>query len=198
MNLPDGPRQILAALVAAAGFLGLYFGLSLVWWLALGLAVAVYAALLLLIPRRRPETEIMLTERVSAADIRAATQRLEDAAGRLMKAAGIAPEADRAAIADMAAHVGSIRLQIEHDPQDYRAARRLVTSYLPNMVASVENYVGLASRAQGSNQDRLSALSAGIRNYGPALERIDQACLENDFNALEAEVEALGIQMKRG
>lgn len=198
MALPDGSRQIVAALLASGVFLGLYFGVLLEWFVALGLAFAVYAALLLIIPRRTPLSEIVLSDRVSAADIAAATRALTEAAGRIRLAASQAPTADQQALTDMAAHLGSMRAQIDEDPADYRAAHRFITSYLPRMVDNVEKYVALAAKAHGPARDRLSPLRDGILSYGQVVARIDQAGLENDFRALEAEVDALGFQLKRG
>lgn len=198
MRLPDGPRQILAALVAAGAFLGLYFGLSLVWWLALGLAVVVYGALLLVIGRRTPADEIMLGARVSAADLANASAALSQSAARLSNAAERAPEADRAEIEAMAGHLRSIRDKVASDPEDFRNTRRFLTSYLPHLVTTVEGYADLARQAKGSNAERLAAIRQNITEFGPVLERIDQACLENDFAALEVQVDVLATQMKRG
>jgi hypothetical protein len=197
MQLADGVRQVVAGLLAASLFLALYLGASLVWWLALGLAVLAYGALLLLI-RRRPRTdEVMLAERVSQADLDAAAASLARAAERLRAASLAAPAGDRADLATMAAHVQSIRELILADPNDYRMARPFVGFYLPRMVETVETYVSLAKRSHGTEQDRLAELGERIRAFGPVVQKIDRACLENDLNALEAEVEALGFQMKR-
>lgn len=197
MRLPDGPRQILAALLAAAVFLGLYLGAALVWWAALGLAVLAYFALLLLVQRRRPLDEVMLTDQVSAQDIDRAAKALVGAGARLNAAAAASPDADRPDLADMAAHVLSIADLIRADPNDYRLARRFIDYYLPRIVETVETYVTLAKRARGENAARLADLGKQIKDFGPVVRKIDQACLDNDFAALEAQVEALGFQMKR-
>jgi hypothetical protein len=162
------------------------------------LAVVVYLALLLLIGRRPPLDEVMLSTRVSAADVRQASAALAASARRLEAAAETAPEADRKEIRKMVGHIGSIRAQIEQEPEDFRRARRFVTNYLPHMVETVESYVSLAGRAKGQQAERLGPIRDRIRDFLPALERIDAACLENDFAELEAQVDALAIQMKRG
>jgi hypothetical protein len=198
MRLPDGPRQVIAALVAGGVFVALYFAGRIVWWAAFGLAAGVYLALLLVIGRRRPGDEIMLASHVSAADLARAADGLDQAAGRLASAAGTAPDIDQALIRDMAARVRSIREKVAADPEDLRRTRRFILSYLPNMVETVERYAALARQAGEAHADRLAALRERIRAYGPALDRIDQACLENDFDALEVEVEVLAAQMKRG
>jgi len=198
MRLPDGPRQIVAALAASAAFLALYFGVHLIWWAAFAVAVIVYAALLLIVRRKPPDDEVMLSSRVSAADIRQASAALAASARRLTAAADTGPPEDRPLIEDMVAHIGSIRSQIEAEPEDFRRARRFLVSYLPNIVETVESYAALAARASGDQAERLAPIRARIRDFGPALARIDAACLENDFAALEVQVDALATQLKRG
>jgi hypothetical protein len=82
MALYDGPRQITAGTLAAILFLGLFFGLNLVWWLALVLAAVGYGALLLVIPHRRRADEIILTAKTSKADRQSAGEALTDSAKR--------------------------------------------------------------------------------------------------------------------
>ncbi len=197
MALPDGPRQILAALLASAAFLALFLYGELVWWLALGLSAVVYAALLLLIPRRRPLTEVMLSDQVSAQDIIRATDALTNAAYRLNEAAKSAPVADRSDLADLSKHLTSIRELIKTDPKDYRQTKQFISYFLPLIVATVESYVGLAKLAQGENASRLAELGTLIKGFVPVVQKIDQACLENDVTALEAQVSALQFQLKR-
>lgn len=195
--LPDGPRQILAGLIAAAGFLGLYLGLSLVWWAALPLAALTYFALLLVIRRKPPATEVMVGERVSQADLSQAAAALLAASQRLGQAAAQAPEADRGDLETMASHVLSIRTLIQADPNDYRMARQFIDYYLPRIVEAVESYVALAKLSHTTPDPRLAELGARIRGFGGVVEKIDRACIANDFDALESEVEALGFQLKR-
>jgi 5-bromo-4-chloroindolyl phosphate hydrolysis protein len=197
MAMADGFRQIAAALLAAAAFLALYLGSDLVWWAAFGLAVATYFALLLIIPRRKPLDEVMLTDRVTAQDIASAAQALTIAGTRLSAAANDAPAADRGDLATMSGHLLSIRDQIKADPNDYRTARRFVDYYMPQIIETVEAYVGLAKLARGDNLARLTELGTQIKGFCPVVAKIDQACIDNDFAALEAQVSALGFQMKR-
>lgn len=199
MALPDGFRQVLAGLLAALVFLGLYFGLALIWWVALPLAAVAYFALLLVIPRRKPLDEVMLSTSVSAADLRAATQALHSSAGRIEAVVEDVPEREAEALVAMAADLRSIRTHMLADPQDYRAARRFVVNYLPVVVSTVEGYANLSGKANKPEfRERLDELGASIRGFAPAIEKIDAACLSNDFDALEAEVSALATQLKRG
>ena len=197
MALPDGPRQILAAVLACAAFLALFLAADMVWWLALGLAAVVYGALLLLIPRRRPLTEVMLSDKVSAQDIIRATDALTNAAFRLNEAAKQAPAADQTDLADMSKHLSSIRELIKSDPRDYIQTKQFISYFLPLIVTTVESYVGLAKLSKGENAARLAELGSLIKGFVPVVQKIDQACLENDFAALEAQVFALQFQLKR-
>lgn len=198
MRLPDGPRQIIAALLAAGVFIALFNVALLEWFIALALAVIAYGAFLLLIGRRTPLDEIVLSDRVSAADVAQAATILTDAARRIGRAATRLADADRQALIAMEGNLTSIRDQVQADPADYRSAHRFITSYLPKMVANVESYADLSARAKGEARSRLAPLRDGITAYGQVVARIDQACLDNDFKALEAEVDALAFQLKRG
>lgn len=197
MTLPDGPRQIIAALLAAGVFLALYFGAKLLWLVAFPLAAVAYGAFLLIIRRRRLLSEVVLSDRVTAADIAAGQAALDEALRRLARA-----EAADAELKDDLAALGvelrSIRTQIGDDPADFRIARRFIVSFLPKLIGNVESYVSLSAAATGPARDRLAPLRDGIRAYRPIVARIAQAGLENNFRALEAEIDALGIQLKRG
>lgn len=198
MRMSDGPRQVVAGLIAAGVFVGLFFGLVLVWWAALLGAVLIYAALLLIIRRRTPLDEIHLSAQVTAADVARAADALDTAADRLDRASTLAPVAAQAQIADMAQHLGSIRNSVATDPDDYRTTRRFIGFYLPKIVETVEAYVALADKATGEQAARIDALSADIARFDAIIREIDQACLENDVQALELQVGVLADQMDRG
>lgn len=198
MALPDGARHILAGLLAAAGFLGMYFPLALVWWAALPAAAMVYFALLFAIPRRTPADEIMLSGRISEADVQAAAKALFDASKRLDQSAAQVPEDNRGEVVGMALNLRAIRQNVLADPNDYRSTRRFVTSFLPLVVQSVESYGELAGRAGAKHADRLGQMGDNIRGLARVIEQIEQATLENDFDALEVEMSALASQMNRG
>lgn len=198
MTLPDGPRQIIAALLAAGVFLGLYFGAQLLWLVALPLAALAYGAFLLIIRRRPLLSEVVLSDRVTAADIAAGQAALDAALRRLAKAA-LGSDADlQKDLEAIAGELRSIRAQIGDDPADFRIARRFIVNFLPKLVENVESYVSLAALATGPARDRLPRLREGIRAYHPTVARIAQAGLDNNFRALEAEIDALGFQLRRG
>lgn len=197
MRMYDGPRHMVAALLASGVFLALFFGAGLVWWLALVMAVAVYGAALLLIGRKLALDEIRLSDRVSAADVAAAADALADASQRLTRALDIAPDPDRPALADMARDLQSIRQSITEDPADFRAARSFINVYLPTMINAVESYVKVAGQASGEAAQRVRGLGEQIRGFAPVIRRIQTACIENDLNALELEVAVLSKTLGR-
>ena len=197
MTLPDGPRQILAAALAALCFLALYLGAALIWPVALALAALVYGALLLVVGRRTPLAEQMVGAMVSAQDVALAAGSLKVAADRLAKAAGDAPAAESAVLKTMAGNVMVIQDEISANAEDYRRAKRFISFYLPQIVETVEQYTTLTKRASGEAIPRLTELGQRIQEFGPAVAKIKQACLEADFDALEAQVDALGFQIKR-
>lgn len=197
MALYEGPRQILAGILAGAVFLALFFGMQLVWWLALILGAVAYAAFLLIIPRRYRPEEIVLRAHVSQTDMQNAGAALKGHALRLDRLLRSLPDQDRPAIENMSAHLMSIRDNVLKDPDDYRLTRRFITTYLPNMVRTVESYAQLAGQGSGDQSDRIATLGQQIREFGAVIEDIDRACIENDLAALEAEVDALGTQLSR-
>jgi hypothetical protein len=194
--LPGLLRQAVAGAAAAVAFLALYLGARLIWPVALGLAAVVLVAVLLVIRRRPDLSEQMLSDRISAQDVAAALDLLDEAARRLTAAAGRAPLALRDDLQKMAEHIASIRTEIARDPADLRRARRFTGFFLPQIVQTVDAYVDLAARAKGDSAARLEELGQRIRDWGPAVERIDQACMGSDLVALEAQIDALGFQMK--
>ncbi|MCI4661654.1 MAG: 5-bromo-4-chloroindolyl phosphate hydrolysis family protein [Neomegalonema sp.] len=194
--LPETSRQIVAGLAAAVSFLLLYIPLSLVFWLALLLSLAVYAAALLLIRRQPPPSETMLTDGVSEADLHQALAALAQSSNRLRALEARAPVSDRGLFDQMADLLQRIRQHHVDDPRDLRHTRRFLRHDLPRLVETSESYVDLASKAAGDNLERVARLGERIRGFAPVLERIDQACLENDFLKLEVEAEVLSGQLE--
>lgn len=195
MELREEHRQIVAGLGSALAFLLVFFGLNLVVWFALGAALVVYVAILLLIRRAPPPSERYLAEGVTEADLDTALAALGEAAGRLARLEGRQPPPDIGLFAKMAETIERIRSHHERDAQDLRHTRRFLRHDLPRLVETSESYVDLSERAVATNGRRLGDLAARIRSYAPALERIEQACLENDFHKLDVETEVLSEQL---
>lgn len=197
MRLADGPRQVVAGLAAAAGFLGLFFGLGLAWWLALLGGLAVWAAGLLIVERRAPPAEVMVADGVSQAEFAEAINLLTGGAARVRRLVPRATGPDRALFSRMAELLEAIRGHHVADPGDYRITRRFLRHDLGRMIESAETYVDLAGRSSGVGEERLAGLAERIHGYVPVLEKVDQACLDNDLTALEVQVEVLSEQLAR-
>lgn len=197
MQLREGLRQIVAGVTASSVFLGLFFGLNMVWWAAFVGAVLVFFAALLVIRKRPDDDDVRVADRTSKADIKDAGRKMSVAIEKLGAARSKLHDSDIATISSLVEHVESIRDQVISDPKDYRRARRFITNNLGYIVDTVERYADLSEKARGRHEDRLAALSDQIKAFVPAVEKIDTACLENDFRTLEAQIEVLAIQMKR-
>lgn len=196
MQLPESGRQIAAGGAGAAAFLGAFFGLNLVWWIALIAAAAVFGAMLMIIQRKPEAAEEMVTDGVSRAELTGAINAITDASKKMRALALSANGADKAEFQKMAGLFEAIRGHHIRDPRDYRHTRRFIRHDLPRIVDTAERYVDLDKRASGENRERVKVLGDRIRSFTPVLEKIDQACLENDFMALEVQVEVLGDQLE--
>lgn len=198
MKLSEGPRQVAAGGIASAVFLALFFGMDLIWWLALVLGAIAYGAALLLIERKAPLSEIHLTARVTAADVAQAATALEEAGNRLEQSALSAPTpAESEALTRMTGHLRSIRQSVIEDPDDFRASRQFINVYLPKIVQTVETYVKVSDQATDANTERLERLGDRIRGFEPVIHRIRTACIDNDLTALELEVDVLSKSLDR-
>lgn len=125
-----------------------------------------------------------------------AGQRLASLALRLRSAADEA-ETDHAIILrDMAGHLERIRNEVEADMQD-RALTRSFRHHAGVIVKLAERFVALSGRARVEQRDRVDALADQMRDYRALFARVERACLENDFDDMEATIAALDIQLNR-
>lgn len=193
--LPETLRQLFAGLAAAGAFLALFFGMGLVAWAAGIGALLVFVAALLIIERRKPAAERMLVDGVSEADLAAALQAFQASADRLRVLEAAAPSAERGVFESMATVLERIRAHHQQDPRDLKHTRRFLRHDLPRLVESAEGYVELAGRSGPGEAARLQTLGERIRGYGPALEKIERACLDNDFMRLDVETDVLSGQL---
>lgn len=195
--MSDSLRHLTAGVASAAAYLALFFGLSVVWWAALAAALIAYLGAFLAAPRRTPADERMLTADVSEADLEAALQAFSAASAQLGRLSKRAPAADRSVLARMSETLTRIAAHHRSDPRDLRHTRRFLRHDLPRIVETASGYVDLAARARPEDAGRLGELARMIAGWAPALARIEQACLENDFMALEVEAEVLSDQLGR-
>ena len=196
MTLPETFRQLTAGAAAALAFLGVYFGLSLNVWAALIAGALVMAAMLLVIRRAPPAAERMVAEGVSAADLDTALGALAAASRRLRVLEARAPGPDAPIFVDMARLLERIRAHHAEDPRDLRHTRGFLRRDLPRPGGGVRDVCRTRWKVERRVPTRLAQLSERIHGFKPVLEKIETACLENDFMKLEVETEVLSDQLK--
>lgn len=193
MTLSDGTRHKLATAVALAAVLAAHYGLGADVVVAVALAAGIYAICLWLLAGHRTEAPVTTAEQ-DTWTAKGAIMALDAAADRVDRSARHVPGDDRRNLKYMAIVLRNIRDRVEEDPRDARATRRFIQVYLPIMLDSLEAYGRLTGQGQS---DRLDVVGARIREYLPVLKQIEQACLENDLTELEAQVDALAVQLER-
>lgn len=197
MRLSEPMRQLVAGLSSSGGFLGVFFGLDLAWWFSLLAGLGIYVGAILLIERRGPENGGARAPHLEVRDQAQSAEILRSSAERLRTLSVQSEGEDQGLFREMSDRLESIRSHQLADPRDHKHTRNFVRSSLPRMIEAAEKYVEVKSRAQPSQEARLAEVGRSIRGYLPILERIDAACLENDFVGLELHVEALNDQFRR-
>ncbi|MBU0654904.1 MAG: 5-bromo-4-chloroindolyl phosphate hydrolysis family protein [Gammaproteobacteria bacterium] len=199
LKLKEIWRQIVAGMLAALAFTAVYLGLSLVWWAALLIGLAIYAASLLLIERAPEDHEVYVYANLTQQDINAAVRYCMQAA-RDLRAASKANRIDAntaIALERMAQLVEEIGRNYQQDARDLKHSRNFTNHYLPKILELVKDYTALSDRTiTESSQERLKQVGGVIRGYLPNVQTIHDACLENDFEKLELETSVLGDVMK--
>ena len=199
MRLKELPRQIVAGLIASLSFVIAYLGLTLIWWLALGMGIAVYAAALLLIEREPEDNEVFVYDNITRFDINSAVESCRQAAEHLYHASRYNRIDTETAIAieRLSQLVEAIGNNYLSDGRDLKHSRIFISHYLPNMMAVVGDYVRLSERTVTvASQQRLQQVGELIRGYVPHVQNMYDACLENDFEKLELETSVLGEVMR--
>lgn len=195
LKLKELWRQILAGLLAASAFSLSYLGLSLVWWVALLIGLAVYAAALLLIERAPEANEVYVHANLTQADLNNAVQQCQQAATELQQASQTAHiDSETAhALTEMAQIISEIGRNYAEDPLDLKHSRSFISHYLPKILTVVRDYVSLSERSvTATSQQRLKEVGKAIQAYLPHVQTIHNACLANDFERLELETAVLG------
>lgn len=192
-------RQILAGIIAGAGFAAAYIGLQLIWWVALLIGVAVYGAALLLIERAPEDHEVYVHSNVTQHDVNEAVDYCNQASKQLKQASRTKHIDESVAqtfiqLSELIEHIGTNYAQ---DARDLKHSYSFIKMHLPKILAITEDYVSLSERTVSDHsQQRLAQVGHMIQDYLPPVQRIHDACLENDFEKLELETSVLGEVMK--
>lgn len=96
----------------------------------------------------------------------------------------------------MAERLESIREQVMEDAHDLMLTRRFAQHHARKIVEMIEDFVKLQARVNASHQERLSELGSKLKSYAEVFDKIDTACVDNDFAQLENAVSALDAQLK--
>lgn len=190
--------QIVAVLGATAIFAILLFGLRLRGYLPFVVGVFAYLALLVtFLPRRRKERPVELPDGVDRAEFERTISDLDSGARKLRTFKVEVPPADEPLFEHMADLLDRIREHHLANPSHARRTRTFVRHGLRRIIDAVGDYAALVRRANDGQKDRLAEISRNIENFVPILEKIDQACVENDLMALEINIEVLNDQLDR-
>lgn len=192
-------RQISAGLIASVAFATTYLTFALTWQAALGVAVAIYIAVFLLIERAPEDHEVFVHENLTQNDLEKAIKYCYQAANRLKKTAKLKqieqPSANALKkLSDLVKHIAD---NYKDDPRDLKHSLSFVNHYLPRLLNIVQDFESLSTKAlTPESQHRLQQIGHTIQTYVPHFQSIYNACLENDFKRLELETSVLGDVMK--
>lgn len=200
IKLKETGRQIVAGLLASGVFALVYIVLALKWLPALGIAVAVYIAMLLLIQRAPEDHERYIYENLTQHDLDKAVNACRQTAKKLQRVSHSTKRLDGETATSMeklAQLVDHIADNYQEDPRDLKHSLSFVKHYLPRLNTIVDHFASLSSKAlTPDSQQRLAKIGQAIRHYVPHFQSIYDACLENDFKKLEFETSVLGDVME--
>lgn len=196
--MKSAKRANWAALAGGLGvFLLMVMLLKLRNWMPLVMGLVTYLVMLSTFWPRRRTRRAPLPDGVDGEEFKLAMERMSIGAKRLRREIADAPAADQRLIDEMADLIDRIRDHHEANPGHFTLTRRFIRHSLSRMIEAVIDYVALHKRAGPDQQTRMDEIAAELRSFLPALERVDQACLENDLDALQISVEVLNDQLDR-
>ncbi|CTQ33937.1 hypothetical protein [Jannaschia rubra] len=105
------------------------------------------------------------------------------------------PEAD--IFWDMAGHLERIRREVMSDGRDMARARRFIHHHARLIVELCERFVALDAKARPEQAARLQRMTDHLRAYRDVFARVEKALIDNDFDDVEATMDALDIQLDR-
>ncbi|TCO70152.1 hypothetical protein [Rhodovulum euryhalinum] len=127
----------------------------------------------------------------------AAARRLSGHAERLRRSADRIGPPYAAAFWDMAGTLERVRREVLSDPRDLALTRQFTSYHAGRIVEMVEGFVTLAAKSRPEQQPRVDALGRAMLDYRALFARIECACIDNDFDDLEAAIAALDVQLAR-
>jgi hypothetical protein len=188
-------RELLAGTGAAGVFVGLFLAVSMPWWLALGLAGAVYTGLRFLLPVVPPPEEVVLEGGGTQAELQALVQ------GGRQHLTALRALADRLRLPQPAFSADVMTLyqvaerilgRVERQPKSMHLAS-LFPMYLETIVGNLRRYAALMAEEHGktARRENLVATEEMVRTAIAAFEQLWQRLAREDWLALEAEADTL-------
>ncbi len=98
---------------------------------------------------------------------------------------------------DMAGCIERIRNEVQADERDRAMVRGFARHHARLIVELSERFVELKAKSRVEHADRLEKLAGQLHEYYAVFGRVEKACIDNDFDDLDATMEALDIQLKR-
>ena len=98
---------------------------------------------------------------------------------------------------DMAEHLERIRAEVMVDKRDLAQARRFIYHHARKIVELVEKFVTLHEKARPEHESRLQDMATQLHSYRDVFARVLRACIDNDFDDMEATMAALDTQLER-
>lgn len=191
-------RKILAGLLAIGVFVLLVGFLKMRNWMPFVAAFAVWGFVMLATAKPRVRKGPGgAKDRKGRKEEDQAISLFDQVAKRLQRLARKAPKQDTQRFQRMADLFQTLKQHHIANPAHAVLTRKFRKHVIGRMLATIEDYVALAKRSGPDQQDRLSKISRQLAEFIPLLERIDQACLNNDLIELEVNVEVLSEQLNR-
>ncbi len=98
---------------------------------------------------------------------------------------------------DMAQHLERIRMEVLEDARDLVHARRFISYHARVVVELIEKFVSLNSKARAEHKERIEAMGTQLHSYRDVFARVEKACIDHDFDDMEAAISALDTQLER-
>ncbi|MEP3843998.1 MAG: hypothetical protein ABJM43_01440 [Paracoccaceae bacterium] len=98
---------------------------------------------------------------------------------------------------EMAEHLEHLRTEVMSDSRDLAQARRFIYHHANVIVSLVEKFADLYEKSRPEHSDRLKEMAVQIHSYRDVFARVLRACVDNDFDDMEAAMVALDTQLER-
>ncbi len=195
MRVTKSRANWIAVLGAGVVFLVMLVELKLRNWMPFVGGLFTYAALLMALWPRSASLENRARSSLPEA-AQDAVNRLQAAADRLEAVSRNARHIDADLVRGVATRLLRLRQHHESNPDHVETTGPFVRVTLGHIVSAVGEYADLAGRLGPDQRERLGPVETELSGLLEPLERIEQACIDNDLAALEANMSALSSQLK--